>query len=162
MNSEIRRGLVLVVAAALVGVLVLGVGFDDPSPTVDARPTGTDPNEEPAPSATPVVNTIPRASVDVLVANATETSGFAGSISTQLAGFGYSALEPTNADLSQADGTSNIYYAAGFEASALDIAADLGLSSTQVAPLPAVAPVEADLTGVDIVVVLDADLVVAG
>ena len=162
MNSEIRMGLVLVVAAALVGALVLGIGFDDPSPTVSTGPADTDPDEDAAPTATPIVNTIPRSSVDVLVANATETAGFAGSISTQLAGFGYRALDPTNADQSKADGTSDIYYAAGFEASALEIAADLGLSSAQVAALPAVAPVEADLTGVDIVVVLDADLVLPG
>ena len=166
MNPDLRKGLVLVVASALVGALVLGIGFDDTTPSGSADQSNADSDDaatnEPTPTATPVVNTIPNASVDVLVANATDTGGFAGSISTQLTSLGYRPRDPTNADQTPPDGNSDVFYAPGFEAPALDIASALGLSATQVAALPVVSPVSVDLTGVDVIVVLDVDLVVAG
>lgn len=158
MSPEAKRGLVLVIAAALTGLLVLGVGFDDggvdsASPAPEPTPT---PDAEPTPEPTAVV-TRPPAQVEVLVANATDTAGLAGNISTQLAGIGYSILEPTNATVAPSDGLTDVYFAPGFEAEAIVVAAELQLPASQVSALPATAPIDADLAGVEVLVILAAD-----
>lgn len=162
MSSEAMRGLTLVVAAALVGLLVLGVGFDDPSPT--AGSPAPEPIETPAvaPTTEPALQPArPAGQVEVLVANATDTAGFAGNITTQLAGIGYSTLEPTNATITPSDGLTDVHFAAGFEAEAIAVAAALQLPPSQVSALPATAPV-ADAAGAEVLIVLANDLVPVG
>lgn len=166
MKPEAMRGLILVIAAALVGALVLAVGFDDTA-QVSAGTTSPEPTATPAPVLpTPEPTVAPAddpATIDVLVANGTGTTGLAGSVSTQLnQNFGYRTAEPTNAEPAPADGRSIVYYTAGSESAAVGVAQRLGVESLQVQPLPATPPVSVDLAGVEVLVILADDLLPAG
>ncbi len=107
---------------------------------------------------TTTTTTVAKASVSVIVANATNSNGLAAHYSTLLGGDGWQMKTPTDAATTVAQ--SMVYYAAGQEAAASEIATALGLQAKAVAPLTSVVPV-AGVSGVDVVVVVGADLVTA-
>ncbi len=160
MKPEAMRGVLVVIGAALVGALILAGGFDGPAVVAGSAPEPTDtPDDVVQPTPTEQPAPINAAEVTVLVANGTDTPGFAGSISTQLVtNFGYAALEPTNAEPRPADGLSVVYYAGDSQTIAISIAAALGLDAGRAQPMPSTPPVPVDASAADVLVILAADL----
>lgn len=99
--------------------------------------------------------TVPHASVSVVVANATNTNGLAAHYSNVIGAGGWKMGTPIDASTTQA--TSTVYYGAGQQAAAQEIATAIGVKPTQVQPLTTAAPVTG-VTGTDVVVVVGQDL----
>jgi hypothetical protein len=102
---------------------------------------------------------VAHSTVSVVVANATSTNGLAGHYTTVLQGGGWNLQPAANATTSEA--TSAVYYAAGQQAAAQEVAAAIGVKPQQVLPLTTAAPVSG-ATGVDVVVVIGQDLAASG
>jgi hypothetical protein len=79
-----------------------------------------------------IVTEIPRAELVVATANAGGTAGLAGATAAQLESFGYDA-QPVDAE--RLSDTTTVYFAEGFNAEAARLAADLGLTSGDIAPM---------------------------
>jgi hypothetical protein len=94
-----------------------------------------------------------------VVANATSTSGLAAHYSTIIGAAGYNMKPATNASTSVPN--SVVYYAAGQQAAALDIANSIGVKPAQVQPLTTAVPVPG-VAGTDVVVVIGQDLATPG
>jgi hypothetical protein len=97
-----------------------------------------------APSATTVV-----------VANGTSVNGLAAHYSTVIGAGGWTMKAPIDAATSVP--TSAVYYAAGQQQQAGSIASTIGVKPAQVLPITTATPVTG-ATGVDVVVVIGADL----
>jgi hypothetical protein len=89
------------------------------------------------------------------VANGTSTTGLAAHYSTVIGAGGWAMQTPVDAATSVA--TSAVYYAASQQQQAGAIATSIGIKPAQVLPLTTSAPVTG-VTGVDVVVVIGADL----
>jgi hypothetical protein len=100
-------------------------------------------------------STIPPAHVSVLVANASGVSGAAAAVSAQLQPSGWNMETPVNASAHVP--SSSVYYLAGQQQSALNIASTLHLPSTAVAPYTTAAPISSIGTA-EVVVVVGPDL----
>jgi hypothetical protein len=105
--------------------------------------------------AATTTTTVAHASVSVVVANATNTNGLAAHYSTVIGAGGWKMGTPIDASTTQA--TSTVYYAAGQQTAAQEIATTIGVKPAQVQPLTTAAPV-AGVTGTDVVVVVGQDL----
>jgi hypothetical protein len=105
--------------------------------------------------AATTTTTVAHASVSVVVANATSTNGLAAHYSTVIGAGGWKMGTPIDASTKQA--TSTVYYAAGQQAAAQEIATTIGVKPAQVQALTTAAPV-AGVTGTDVVVVVGQDL----
>jgi hypothetical protein len=143
-----------VFVVAVVGLIAVGTR---PSVSGDAAPppsTTTTIARSTGPTTT--TTTVPHGSVTVVVANATDTNGLAGHYTTVLSAGGWNMQ--TAADAATTVPNSVVYYAAGLQGSADAIAATLGLKSTAVQPLTTGVPVSG-VSGIDVVVVIGADLV---
>jgi len=166
--SVVRAGVVLILFVIAVAVLV-AVGTR-PSVTPSSATTATStPTTVGAAggggstttttarhhTSTTTTSTVPHSSVSVAVANATNTSGLAAHYSTIIGAAGYNMKTPTNASTTVPN--SVVYYAAGQQAAAQDIAASIGVKPAQVQPLTTAVPV-AGVTGTDVVVVIGQDL----
>ena len=104
--------------------------------------------------ATTTPTTVPRSSVNVLVANGSTTTGAAAFFTTKLKAAGWSTLAPTTAP----KGTvSLVYYASAQQKAAQSVAAALGLKPTSVQPIPA-SPGITGATAADVVVVVGPSL----
>lgn len=123
--------------------------------TTTAAPTTTTAAHGHKGGATTTTTTVPHSSVSVIVANATNTSGLAAHYTAVIGAAGWAMKTPTDATTSEA--TSAVYYSAGFEQQAQEIATTIGVKPTAVAPLTAAVPVSA-VTGTDVVVVIGQDL----
>ena len=106
-------------------------------------------------SRSTTTTTIAPSSVSVVVANATSTNGLAAHYTTVIGAGGWKMGTP--ADAATTEATSAVYYAAGFQEPAASIATTIGVKPTQVLPLTTATPVSG-VTGVDVVVVIGADL----
>lgn len=169
-RSGSLRGWALVAVVAVVGALVLpsatrpGLGTASPasadvSPTLPSS-TGQSPNvpvvspdtTNPTTTTTAPLPNIAPSTIRVLVANATNTNGAASSVSSRLAGKGFSTLTPVNAltvvSASQvyAIGSANV-------AAAREVAAALGLPASSVEPASQPVPVASAGTATVVVVV---------
>jgi len=89
------------------------------------------------------------------VANATQTNGLAAHFSNVIGSGGWNMGTPIDATTSQT--TSAVYYAAGQQAAAQEIANAIGVKPAQVQPLTTATPVSG-VTGTDVVVVIGQDL----
>lgn len=154
------RGAALIAVAVLVGVVLLGKGFDSGLlPSTSDTPSeqaanGNDGNGggdgTTTTSTTAVVHT--PAEVRVLVLNGSGLSGVAGTASQSLAAAGYVTLDPDNAT---ATPTTVVYFVPGFDADAAAAATVLGIPATAVQPLPTPPPVNP--ADANVIVVLGAD-----
>lgn len=123
------------------------------SPTT-AAPTTASPTTVPI-AATTTTTTVPdRSSVRVVVANGAAVGGLAVDVASLLREAGYANVVATNATGTVP--TSTVYYTPGFEREARQVAADLGLSTVAVEPLPDLAVSLRDDEG-DVVAVLGID-----
>jgi len=158
------RGIALIVAAVLLGVILLRA-TDSPEPfsgvdTEDAGDSVTTATTDPtAPTTTPttVVPAHNPAEVTVLVANGAGIPGLASTVADQLKGANYVVAEPGNTK-APAD-ESAVFFTPGYEADAAAIAALLS-PPPKVAPLPDPAPVD-DMKSAQVLVVAAADLAAA-
>ena len=105
--------------------------------------------------STTTTTTIAPGSVSVVVANATSVNGLAAHYTTVIGVGGWKMGTPIDAATTEA--TSAVYYASGFQEPAASIATTIGVKPTQVLPLTTATPVSG-VTGVDVVVVIGADL----
>jgi hypothetical protein len=146
------RGLLLIAAAVVLGLLLLSQGFDDGTATVRATDGG---ETEASPDSTETVpSTIPNAldpsSVPVVVSNAAGISGLAGDVTAQLAALGYVTSEPETAP--ELSDFTIVYFAPDFEPEAREVAAALGYPPDQVVqPSPDPPPAG---SGTEVVIVL--------
>jgi hypothetical protein len=106
-------------------------------------------------SKSTTTTTIAPGSVSVVVANATSVNGLAAHYTTVIGAGGWKMGTPIDAATTEA--TSAVYYASGFAEPAASIATTIGVKPTQVLPLTTATPVSG-VTGVDVVVVIGADL----
>jgi len=158
------RGIALIVAAVVLGVILLRA-TDSPEPfagvdTEDASDSVTTATTDPtAPTTTPttVVPAHNPAEVTVLVANGAGIPGLASTVADQLKGANYVVAEPGNTK-APAD-ESAVFFTPGYEADAAAIAALLS-PPPKVAPLPDPAPVD-DMKSAQVLVVAAADLAAA-
>jgi len=104
-----------------------------------------------APAGHPTTTTTPPSKVPVVVANGSNVSGAAGSISTELQAAGWQILPAENATSNVS--ASVVYYVAGLQPSAAAIAKFLGIPTSGVQPLTSAAPVGAVGTAQVVVVV---------
>src|SRR5437870_3175894 len=106
------RGVLVVVIAALLGILILKNGFDS-SATVDTG--GSTATTSTAPATTTTVaattTTVSKASFTVLVANASGTQGAAGRLTDKMKADGFTMAPPGTAT-AKAD-TTKVYFLSG-------------------------------------------------
>ena len=159
------RGVALIVAAVLLGVILLRA-TDSPEPfaNVDTEDSVRDDGDttvtsDPATTAPSVTTAATRdpSEVTVLVANGAGIPGLASTVSDQLKGANYVVAEPGNTK-APAD-ESAVYFTPGYEADAAAVAALL-TPPPQTAPLPSPAPVD-DMKSANVLVVAAADLAAA-
>jgi hypothetical protein len=100
-------------------------------------------------------STVAHSTVKILVANGTQEPNAGAHFAQQLQLQGWSVSAPQNA--TSAASTTAIYFAPSQQAAATLVASALGVPSTAVQPLTAAIPV-ANVTGIDIVVVVGPDL----
>ncbi len=153
----IGRMAVLLALFVLATVLLLGRIHQTPttlavagSPPASSTPTTV----HPAGSTT---TTAPRppTNVPVLSANASGVTGAAATVSDRLQADGWTVQAPTNATTNQR--TSHVYYVAGQQVAAKEVAAALRLPASEVLPYTTAAPVSSIGTA-EIVVVVGPDL----
>ncbi len=143
----------MIVVAIVVGVLALRStpkGSNAAAPPSSSTTTSSTTTTTTAPSAAE------RSSVKVLVANDSTTNGVAAAYTTLLQHAGWSLLAPANAK-PPPRATSAVYYAPNRRADADALAASLGIAASEVFPLSPATPI-ADTTGIDLVLVVGADL----
>jgi hypothetical protein len=99
--------------------------------------------------------TAPPSATTVVVANGTSVNGLAAHYSTVIGAGGWTMKTPIDAATSVA--TSAVYYAAGQQQQAASIANTIGVKPAEVLPITTATPVTG-ATGVDVVVVIGADL----
>jgi hypothetical protein len=174
MNTSASRGAILIIAAVIVGAIVLGKGFDDDgvgqvvsadgsteSDESEAEPevtpaddAATTPDTDEPPLTQPARNP---ADVRALVANASQINGAAGLATDKLIARNYATLTPTNSD--ELLTATVIYYEETYEADAQLVASILSARPDQIEPMPATDPGGVDRRGANILVMLGADQV---
>lgn len=151
-QGSVAKGAILVGVALVVGLFLLR---DDSATTAQVtvgNDTGSDVNDPADGSgsddgsgddgSTSSSTTVPvraPAEVKVLVANGSGINGAAGAETTNLEALGYVTATPTNAERVP---NTVVYYTAGYEREAAQLADALGLAETAVASLPTPAPVD--------------------
>lgn len=164
-GGAMARGIALIVAAVLLGVILLRA-TDSPEPfaNVDTEDPvddddGTTVTSEPGATTPTVTAATVRdpAEVTVLVANGAGIPGLASTVADQLKGANYIVAEPGNTK-APAD-ESAVFFTPGYEADAAAVAALL-TPPPKVSALPSPAPVD-DMKGAHVLVVAAADLAAA-
>ena len=121
--------------------------------------TGGGPTTTAAPASTTTkpstTTTVPRSQIKVQVANASTVAGAATKITQQLQTLGWNTLPPVNATAQSP--ASKVYYAQGRQAAATEIASELKLPASSVAPLTTSVPVPG-AAGDDVVVLVGPEL----
>jgi hypothetical protein len=138
-----------VAALALAGFIgsVLGPHFKGSS-----TPTTTTATTHPPVATT---STVAHGTVKVVVANGTQMANTAAHFTQLLQQQGWNVGSPQNSSSSAS--TTTIYYAPAKQPSAAIIASEIGAPQTALQALGASTPV-ANITGVDVVVIIGADL----
>ena len=156
---QLGRAVLLIVAALLVGIVLLHRGANTPASLAVGGATSTTVKASGShgTSTTSATTTALRNPQDikVLVANGTDTRGAASQFSDRLHRAGYDTLASTNTTTPAA--SSTVFYAPGYDREAAAVATTLGLPPSAVQPLPQQAPV-AQLHDAQILVVVGPDL----
>ncbi len=164
-SSTALRGALLIGVAVLLGAVLLGQSFKDGGSPVSAGSTtpSTVKRTDTSTTATSVPQAHDPAAVKVLVLNGSGKSGIAKAGADQLKAANYTTLDPANAATSTPIAASVVYYTAGYDADAQQIAAKLGLAPSAAQPLPSPPPPEiGDPKDANIVVLIGTDAPVAG
>ncbi len=150
-----RIGLILVALVALAAAGYVGSVVGPHFKASSASPTTI----TSVPPVSTTTSTVPHASVKVQVANGTQEPNAAGHFAQLLQQQGWNVGTPGNT--TAAASTTSIYYAPSQQQAAALIAAELQVPGTAVQPMGATVPVT-NTTGVDVVVVIGADLAGTG
>lgn len=167
-RSGVARGVVLVLAAIIVGAILLPSATRAPlsgaataATTTPSSPSGSSgPSGSTAPSAstttttTAPVNQAP-STIKVLVANGTNTNGAAAAVSSFLNGKGFGTLSPIDALTTV--GASQVYAIGGATGAAREVATALGLSASSVQAVGMPVPVSS-VGSATVVVIVGPDL----
>lgn len=160
-HSHAGRGLALVIVAVVVGILLLPSATRAPL-AASANTAATTPPTTAAAgghhghsSTTTTTTTVALSGIHVLVANATETNGVAGAVTSFLGSKGFATLTAVNALLKVT--ASEIYTVGGATADTRTVTAALGLPPTSIEPAAAAAPVSS-VAGANVVVIVGPDL----
>ena len=162
------RGAALVAVAVVIGVILLGKGFDTgfipSSSETPSEEAADDEDEEPDDADVTTTGTtsppVTRANeqVRVIVLNGGGPSGSASTSSTALAAAAFVTLDAADTD----DVAATVVYATpGFEADAANVARALNIPAP-VQPLPATPPTGTPVGQVDVIVVLGPDFTPVG
>ncbi len=151
-------GAVLVVAALLIGGVLLAKGFSDDGGLVTATGSSDQINANNKPTEdVPTTDTtavpVTAATVKVFVANASGKKGAAGTVAQVLTDQGFPA--PNTGNAAQATNTA-VYVLPGDTGQGALVATDLGLDPSIVQPMPNPSPVT-DLKGASVLVVIGTD-----
>jgi hypothetical protein len=158
------RGALLIGAAVIVGVVLLGKGFESGAVSSDSSTPaeeeaandqnggGDDGETTSTSSATPTTHAA--AEVRVIVLNAGGPSGSAATTRTTLAAAGFTTVPEGNSDPGVA--ASVVYYTPGFEADAAAVGAAVGITAAP-QPMPATPPQNVPAGEVDVAVMLGPD-----
>ena len=169
------RGIAVLVAAVVIGFLLLFNAGDDGDGSTNAGSTQTTTTVDTSglggsttttaggTTTTTAVSGSDRkpGDVSVLVLNADGPVGSAVAASTTIGAAGYKMGTPTNANSAVTLATSAVYYAEGYQAEATAVALVLGKAASTVQPLPSPVP-GPGADKANVVVVLGKDTVPAG
>jgi hypothetical protein len=154
------RGVIVVVVAALLGILVLrnvGAGSaSSPNSTAKPKPATTPARPGSSTTRPTTITTVAKSSYVVLVANGSGTSGAASKLTNTLKTNGFQTANPTNA--ASRPQKTLVYYLEGYQPAANDVARFLKVAAPQ--PMPSPRPVT-DLGRASVLVVEAADLAAA-
>lgn len=158
------RGAALVVAAVLLGLVLLRNGLDT-SEVVTSSPdngssdgssdSGTDAATDSGDATTTTLGVKAPFEVTVIVLNGTSVGGAAGKYSTALASAGYQMLEPGDAPTKIP--ATQVLFTAGFEREAAAVALAAGAPAT-VTPAAMPTPPPGEVGIANVVVIIGADL----
>lgn len=157
MNSSLS--IIVAAVAVLLGFFILrDISADNTSAPADngGETTETVPGENVTEETIAVETTVaplPLTSFKVQVANASKVAGSAGQLTTELQGRGYIVQPAVNSsEITPKQTVTVVYYLAGSEAAAAQVAAELGGVAT--APMPAPIPTESGGLGEASVLIL--------
>ncbi len=156
-RAPIGRAVVVLALFVVATVLLLGRIHQTATTASAGSPAEGSSTTTTTHPAVPTTTTAPRppANVPVLAANASGVAGAAATISARLQADGWTVQAPTNATTNQP--TSHVYYLAGKEAEAREVAGVLHLPPSEVLPYTTAAPVSSVGTA-EVVVVVGPDL----
>lgn len=159
------RGAALVVAAVLLGLVLLRNGLDtsevitssndDRSSDEGAADEGTDSTDEGTDTTEPEVTARPPAQVTVIVLNGTSVGGAAGKYSTAIGTAGYQMLEA--GDATTKIPTTQVFFTEGYELEAAAVAIAAGAPAT-VTPVAMPTPPPGEVGAANVVLVIGADI----
>jgi hypothetical protein len=159
------RGAALVVAAVLLGLVLLRNGLDTSevvtssndkgSSTDGSSDAGTDEATDTGEETTTTLAARSPAEVSVVVLNGTSVGGAAGKYSTAIGSAGYQMLEP--GDAATKIPATQVFFTPGFEREAAAVAIAAGTPAT-VTPAPLPAPPPGEVGTANVVIVIGADL----
>ena len=157
------RGALLIGGAVIVGVVLLGKGFESGAVSSDsstpaeeeaANDQNGDDDDETTSTSSATPTTHAAAEVRVIVLNAGGPGGSAATTRTTLAAAGYTTVPEGNSDPDVA--ASVVYYTPGFEADAAAVGAAVGITAAP-QPMPATPPQNVPAGQVDVAVMLGPD-----
>ena len=119
-----------------------------------APSTSSSPNTTSSPTTTTIEASLNRSAIRVVVANATNRPGVAGSTALVLVAAGFTDSKPI--DALENSVVTVVYVRPGFEAAAADLASTLGLAAATVQPLETTAITTGD-SNADLIVVIGDD-----
>lgn len=175
MGGAAGRGLLVVLAAVLIGLMLLRSGLDGGGGTVSAGTASanstTKPTTKPTTATTKAgsdasdstVATVPGSTrptnqVKVFVANAAGIKGAAGRLADVLKAAGYVAV---TGNIAPKIANSIVYYVQGSQSEAAAVAQAIGANPANVVVMPVPPPI-ADLQGAQVLVALGTDLAKTG
>jgi hypothetical protein len=161
--------IIVAAVAVILGFLILrdindsgdssggGGGTTETSTTLAGGPNNTEATNPDGSTTAPTTPTLKP--YTVIVANAAKVNGAAGAMTTALQGIGVQTLPGINSNVAAAEATTTIFYNAGYEAEAADLAAKMGVT-TAPAAMPSPPPIAADasLGAANLLVQLGTDL----
>jgi len=150
------RVILVVGIAALLGWFILRNGFPGTDDGGDGGGSAATTTLAVTTTAAPTSTTVNMAGTKIVVANGSGVGGSAGRLSDALRADGYAVIEPTNANQNDYE-TTEIYFTAGFEAQAGEVARELGVPVTGLLPDPSPVP-PAGVQDANVIVVLGKDL----
>ena len=156
-GSALARGIALIVAAVVLGLVLLNATEKSPvlqATADDGDPAVTTTTEPESTTTTAAARAHDPAEVTILVANGSGVKGAAGRIAESLKASNYVLKESTNTQTPAE--ASIVYFAEGYQADARAVASLL-TPPPGVQPMPATVPVK-DLAGANLLVVVAADL----
>jgi hypothetical protein len=156
-GSALARGIALIVAAVVLGLVLLNATEKGPvlqATADDGESVVTTTTEPESTTTTEPARAHDPAEVTILVANGSGVKGAAGRIAESLKASNYVLKESTNAE-SPAE-ASIVYFADGYQADARAVASLL-TPPPGIEPMPETVPVK-DLAGANLLVVVAADL----